>query len=78
MIWIMSGRKLLIQGLKKSITKQELEIHFQSRKKSGGGDIHSVELNSTKGEAVVVFEDEEGICFRFDCLILLEVPFCVK
>ena len=74
----MSGQKLLIQGLKKSIAKQELEIHFQSRKKSGGGDIRSVELNSTKGEAVVVFEDEEGICFRIDCLVLLEVPFCVK
>ena len=25
------------------------------------GDIRSVELNSAKGEAVVVFEDEEGI-----------------
>ena len=56
----MSGRKLLVKGLKESITKRELEIHFQSRKKSGGGDIQVVELNSTKGEAVVVFEDEEG------------------
>ena len=56
----MSGRKLLVKGLKESITKEELGIHFQSRKKSGGGDIRSVELNSAKGEAVVVFEDEEG------------------
>ena len=60
----MSGRKLLIQGLGESITKQELEIRFQSRKKSGGGDISSVELNSAKGEAVVVFEDEEGILLQ--------------
>ena len=56
----MSGRKLLVKGLKESITKKELGIHFQSRKKSGGGDIRSVELNSAKGEAVVVFKDEEG------------------
>ena len=67
----MSGRKLLIQGLGESITKQELEIRFQSLKKSGGGDIRSVELNSAKGEAVVVFEHEEGICFRINCLLWL-------
>ena len=57
----MPGRKLLIQGLAQSITKRELEIYFKSRKRSGGGDIRSVELNSANGEAVVVFEDDEGI-----------------
>ena len=57
----MSGRKLLIQGLGESCTNQDLELHFQSRKKSGGGDIRFVdsELNSAKGEAL--FEDNEGI-----------------
>ena len=57
----MPGRKLLIQGLGQSITEPELEIYFKSRKRSSGGDIRSVELNSANGEAVVVFEDGEGI-----------------
>ena len=57
----MSRRKLLIRGLDESITREQVEIHFQSRKKSGGSDVRSVDLDKSKpGEATVEFENDEG------------------
>ena len=57
----MSRRKLLILGLDESITREQVEIHFQSRKKSGGSDVRSVDFDKLRpGEAIVEFENEEG------------------
>ena len=55
----MSNKRLYVSGLAEDTTEPELYIYFQSRKKSGGGDIESitfVEVDSV----VVTFEEEEG------------------
>lgn len=53
----MANNKLYVKGLSKDTTEAELWIYFQSRKKSGGGDIDSIDY---RGEsAVITFEEEE-------------------
>ena len=49
-------------------TDEYMQLYFESGR-SGGGQktVRSVELLGN-GEAVVVFEDPKGMCFRFECL----------
>lgn len=51
------GRILYVRGIGSTISKEDLTIYFQSRKR-GGGDIRKVDLNGD--EAVITFEDDDG------------------
>ena len=54
----MANTKLYVRGLSKETTESELVIYFQSKKKSGGGDIETIDLESDR--AVITFGEEGG------------------
>ena len=53
------SRKIFVRGLPSSTTKEDLEWYFQHRK-SCGGDVDDVQIESETGTAVVLFDEEEG------------------
>ena len=55
----MDGSRIYVRVTGKPISKKELEIYFQSRKQSGGGDISSIEHINDE-ESMITFEDKEG------------------
>ena len=55
----MASRKLLISGYPEGTTSEQLMMYFQSRKKSGGGDVEDIQLQ--EGQAVITFQQEEGM-----------------
>ena len=55
----MDGRRIYVRVTGKPISRKELEIYFQSRKQSGGGDISSIEQINDE-ESIITFEDQEG------------------
>ena len=64
----MASRKLLISGYPEGTTSDQLMMHFQSRKKSGGGDVENIQLQ--EGQAVITFEQEEGMLLvSIDCML---------
>ena len=64
----MASRKLLISGYPEGTTSDQLMMHFQSRKKSGGGDLEDIQLQ--EGQAVVTFEQEEGMLLvSIECML---------
>ncbi len=54
------SRTVLVSGLPEGATENGVHIHFQ-KKKNSGGEILSVKLFPEKKEAIVVFEDPEGL-----------------
>ena len=55
----MDGGQIYVRVTGKAISTKELEIYFQSRKQSGGGDISSIEQINDE-ESIITFEDQEG------------------
>ena len=47
-----------VTGFDRGTTEAELYIHFQSQKRSGGGDIADVKIHNN--EATIIFEDSKG------------------
>ena len=54
---------LKISGITPAMTKQELELVFESERKSGGGEIKELELLPSTGEALLTYESLEGKSF---------------
>ena len=50
----------------RSISQQKLEMFFSNKKKSGGGEIESMEFISEEGKLLITFKDVEGkgICYN--------------
>ena len=55
----MEENQIYVRVTGKTIPKKELEIYFQSRKQSGGGDIRSIEQINDE-ESIIAFEEKEG------------------
>lgn len=55
----MEENRIYVQVTGKTIPRKELEIYFQSRKQSGGGDIRSIEQINDE-ESIITFEEKEG------------------
>lgn len=62
----MSGCSIRVSGFLKDLCKSDLEIYFQSRKKSNGGDIDEIEFDPDRGEARIVFKDSSGMSCRLN------------
>ena len=60
----MDEGRIYVRVTGKAISKKELEIYFQSRKQSGGGDISSIEQINDE-ESIITFEDQEGKFFTY-------------
>jgi len=55
----MGEGRIYVRVTGKKVPRKELEIYFQSRKQSGGGDISSIkQLNDE--EYIITFEDQES------------------
>lgn len=55
----------------KKVPRKELEIYFQSRKQSGGGDISSIKQISDE-EYIITFEEQES---KLLCIQTLSIVF---
>lgn len=55
-----------VSGLKKNVTKEHIEVYFES-KRSGGGDIENITMNENEGKALITFVDPSG---NLSCIIL--------
>ena len=55
----MDEGRIYVRVTGKRVPRKELEIYFQSRKQSGGGDISSIE-QIDKEEYIITFEDQES------------------
>lgn len=53
-------RKVLVKGVSASTSKESLELLFENKRKTGGGEIESTVLNEKKGEAIIEFKSIEG------------------
>ena len=64
----MASRKLLIGGYPEGTTSDQLMMYFQSRRRSGGGEVEDIQLQ--EGQAVITFEQEEGMLLvSADCML---------
>lgn len=51
---------VLVKGLTESISREMLELFFENRVKTGGGEIKDISINKKKREAMIMFYDENG------------------
>lgn len=55
----MGEGRIYVRVTGKKVSRKELEIYFQSRKQSGGGDICSIKQINNE-EYIITFEDQES------------------
>lgn len=53
-------RRILVTGLPAEISRDTLELYFENKKKTGGGEIVSATINEKKMQAIIEFKDIEG------------------
>ena len=56
----MGEGRIYVRVTGKKVPRKELEIYFQSRKQSGGGDISSIKQIKDEEEYIITFEDQES------------------
>lgn len=67
----MGEGRIYVRVTGNKVPRKELEIYFQSRKQSGGGDISSIkQLNDE--EYIITFEDQES---KFLTYVFLSIVF---
>ena len=54
------GPCLLVSGIPSSVSQEELEMYFESKKKSGGGEVTELVCNNVDGTAAIVFESRNS------------------
>ena len=55
-----ASNDVIVIGIPPTVTDEEIEMLFENKGKTGGGDVSSVKLDRTSGIAVVTFEDTAG------------------
>ena len=53
-------RSILIEGLKLNIEKDMLELFFESKRHSGGGEIEEIKMYQKTGRAIIRFVNSAG------------------
>ena len=56
----MCERTVYLSGLSEDVWKDDLQIYFQSKKKSNGGDIENIVFDPDRGEAEIQFVEAKG------------------
>ena len=56
----MGEGRIYVRVTGKKVPRKELEIYFQSRKQSGGGDISSIKQINDEEEYIITFADQES------------------
>ena len=52
-------RAIRIQGIYKETSEEYLQIFFENRRKSGGGDVEHVDYENEEGIAVITFKEAD-------------------
>ena len=52
-------RAIRVQGIRKATSKEFLQLFFENRRKSGGGDVEHVDYDDREGIAVITFKDAD-------------------
>ena len=52
-------RAIHVQGICKDTSEEFLQLFFENRRKSGGGDIEHVDYHNEEGIAVITFKDAD-------------------
>ena len=55
----LNSRKLIVTDIPSDVTDTVLELYFESHKRSGGGDIESIDRVSASS-AIITFEESSG------------------
>ena len=56
----MGDNAILVEGLKADVPKDILEMIFESKKRSGGGDINQIHIDLKSGRAIIWYTDTGG------------------
>ena len=56
----MGDNAILVEGLKADVPKDVLEIFFESKKHSGGGEINQIHIDQNSGRAIIGYADSGG------------------
>ena len=64
-----------ISGMNSQISVDTLELFFENTKRSGGGDIESIEMFEADEAAVITFTDEAGITSLSNYLLRTKIVF---
>ncbi len=54
------SRRVRVEGITGGLSEEILVMFFESKKRSGGGDTECVEVDSSKGTALITFLEAEG------------------
>ena len=68
-------RSILVQGIPESVSTDLLELFFENKKRSSGGDIDHIQYEAGTGEAVITFKEPEGL-IQF-CSELFMLKCCI-
>ena len=61
------GEKTIkVSGLAAKTTEDSILNYFENKRRSGGGEVESVDLRSDTGVAVVTFKDASGKCLKIE------------
>ena len=64
-----------ISGISSQVSVDTLELFFENTKRSGGGDIESIEMVEADEAAVITFTDEAGITSLSNYLLRTKIVF---
>ena len=54
-----------ISGVTQNISEETLELYFENTKRSGGGEIKSIDMFPSMQAAIITFEDTAGKIIHF-------------
>ena len=55
-----ASNDVIVIGIPPTVNDEEMEMLFENKGKTGGGDVSGVKLDRASGVAVVTFEDTAG------------------
>ena len=59
---IENTRSVVVEGLGPNITQDAILLYFENTRRSGGGEVESVEMTSESNSAIVTFKEAKGAC----------------
>ena len=54
------GNAILVEGMKSNVDKEVIEMFFESKKRSGGGEINQIKTYQKSGRAIIWFAEAES------------------
>ena len=54
---------LIIRGITAEVSEETLGLLLESKRRCGGGPVHKLDVDIDRGQARVVYQNNEGMCF---------------